>query len=148
MPTKKKKKVVITASDEPSKPVQLAEGAQKDLTEDFFDVYVFPDMLRIRSVSVSRCAEVAQFLLGQAPRELIVEPVEFKYYVAVCSHGKRDKRCGVSGPMIIDEFHNQFEKFNLLDQVKVAGSSHIGGHKFAGRAIFLNLKKIFFFLKY
>ncbi|KAI9347157.1 Sucrase/ferredoxin-like-domain-containing protein [Zopfochytrium polystomum] len=55
--------------------------------------------------------------------------------VFVCNHTKRDKRCGVAGPLLIDEFRTVIAEMGLEDKVKVHGVSHIGGHKYAGNVI-------------
>ncbi|RUS35284.1 Sucrase/ferredoxin-like-domain-containing protein [Jimgerdemannia flammicorona] len=79
--------------------------------------------------------------------------------VLVCTHTRRDKRCGVLGPLIIQEFKRVLAKKEVLgcrgtevveDEgegaerareltggkvVEVFGTSHVGGHKFAGNVI-------------
>ena len=71
--------------------------------------------------------------------------------VLICGHGGRDKRCGILGPILEDEFstklrHAQFTVGSLPDlkstahpaaqgHANVALISHIGGHKFAGNVI-------------
>ncbi|KAF3931479.1 hypothetical protein ABW19_dt0204326 [Dactylella cylindrospora] len=64
--------------------------------------------------------------------EKITEPL-----ILTCSHGGRDRRCGVIGPAITREFntliHHQSPE-NRIDAI--AGDiSHIGGHKYAGNVI-------------
>jgi (2Fe-2S) ferredoxin len=61
--------------------------------------------------------------------------IDSKAIVFVCNHKKRDKRCGVAGPMLIDQFNKELEEAKLSSSVKVYGISHIGGHKFAGNII-------------
>ncbi|MQM17949.1 hypothetical protein Taro_050930 [Colocasia esculenta] len=56
-------------------------------------------------------------------------------YVFVCSHGSRDKRCGVCGPTLIKRFKEEIEERCLQGQVTVSACSHIGGHKYAGNVI-------------
>ena len=56
-------------------------------------------------------------------------------YVFVCAHVKRDKRCGVAGPLLISEFEQSIAENGLDGSVHVYGVSHIGGHKFAGNVI-------------
>lgn len=59
-----------------------------------------------------------------------------KKLVLVCVHGSRDKRCGRAGPQIIEEMKNEISK-QLLPQneIIIAESSHIGGHKYAGTLV-------------
>lgn len=56
-------------------------------------------------------------------------------YVFVCSHGSRDKRCGVCGPALIEKFNAEIDSRGLKDQIFVKPCSHIGGHKYAGNLI-------------
>lgn len=70
--------------------------------------------------------------------------------ILICSHGGRDMRCGIMGPVLRAEFQRVLEQrgFSTNDQNedgtrKVDGHghanlgliSHIGGHKFAGNVI-------------
>ncbi|KAF7731865.1 hypothetical protein EC973_007696 [Apophysomyces ossiformis] len=52
--------------------------------------------------------------------------------VLVCTHTQRDKRCGVMGPMIVDEFRRVLKAKGLLKEgnkgkIEVWGTSHFGG---------------------
>jgi len=86
------------------------------------------------------------------------EPL-FKKLVLVCVHGSRDKRCGRAGPQVISELERLLEEKTTTDastttastitttttssasaavlptDVIVRGSSHIGGHVYAGTMI-------------
>ncbi|GAN04672.1 conserved hypothetical protein [Mucor ambiguus] len=55
--------------------------------------------------------------------------------VLVCTHARRDLRCGKLGPLIVDEFKQVIQEKGLQDRVEVWGTSHFGGHKFAGNLI-------------
>ncbi|KAI9252901.1 Sucrase/ferredoxin-like-domain-containing protein [Phascolomyces articulosus] len=60
--------------------------------------------------------------------------------VLVCTHTMRDKRCGVLGPLLVEEFRKVLSEQGLLKgqekgRVEVWGVSHFGGHKFAGNLI-------------
>jgi hypothetical protein len=50
-----------------------------------------------------------------------------EWLVLVCSHMKRDKRCGVLGPMLVEQFHYELTKRGIRDKVAVYQVSHIGG---------------------
>ena len=66
-------------------------------------------------------------------------------HVLICSHGSRDARCGVIGPILHKLFTDHLEYRGLLHpenpdislhgKVRVGNISHIGGHKFAGNVI-------------
>lgn len=74
--------------------------------------------------------------------------------VLICSHGARDERCGILGPLLHAEFTTQLNHAGLLDMSTSVASkdvsglkervepgasvgmvSHIGGHKWAGNVI-------------
>ncbi|RMD40276.1 hypothetical protein DV735_g4855, partial [Chaetothyriales sp. CBS 134920] len=78
--------------------------------------------------------------------------------ILVCSHGGRDQRCGILGPLLMREFARQLHAIfprrdgTVADgdgddtplggatsfdhqSINVAGVSHIGGHKWAGNVI-------------
>lgn len=56
-------------------------------------------------------------------------------YVFVCSHGSRDRRCGVCGPALVSRFREEIELRGLHGKVTVSPCSHVGGHKYAGNVI-------------
>jgi hypothetical protein len=47
--------------------------------------------------------------------------------VLVCTHGRRDLRCGRLGPLIVDEFRRLIKQNGLEKKVEVWGTSHFGG---------------------
>ncbi|KAJ1344015.1 hypothetical protein BSLG_001155 [Batrachochytrium salamandrivorans] len=55
--------------------------------------------------------------------------------IMVCTHKKRDKRCGVAGPMLIKEFGKSVKELGMEPNVGIFGVSHFGGHRFAGGLI-------------
>ncbi|KAG0304986.1 hypothetical protein BGZ98_004746 [Dissophora globulifera] len=62
-----------------------------------------------------------------------------KAAVMICSHKKRDKRCGVVAPILRKEFLRELRSKDLFGDgagdVEIWMVSHIGGHKFAGNVI-------------
>jgi hypothetical protein len=61
-------------------------------------------------------------------------------YVFICSHGSRDRRCGVCGPALISRFKEEIELHGLQSKISVSPCSHIGEHKFAGNVIIFGSK--------
>jgi hypothetical protein len=66
--------------------------------------------------------------------------------ILICSHGGRDQRCGVLGPILHQEFITQLSEHESLrapttpstlspQHVNVGTISHVGGHKWAGNVI-------------
>ena len=56
-------------------------------------------------------------------------------YFLICSHTKRDPRCGVLGPILIEQILSEARQRGVADDVTALPISHIGGHKFAGNVI-------------
>ncbi|XP_043725579.1 altered inheritance of mitochondria protein 32-like [Telopea speciosissima] len=100
------------------------------------DILIFPDMVRYRGLThldvdnfVENVVVKGSTWVSGAPEALTGS------HIFVCSHGSRDRRCGVCGPVLIDKFKEETESRGLNDQVFVSPCSHIGGHKYAGNLI-------------
>ncbi|GME85259.1 unnamed protein product [Ambrosiozyma monospora] len=69
-----------------------------------------------------------------------------KSYILLCSHRTRDKRCGVTAPIMKKEFDSQLRELDLYRDegddraggVKVIFINHVGGHKFAANVMVYN----------
>jgi (2Fe-2S) ferredoxin len=59
--------------------------------------------------------------------------------ILICSHRRRDKRCGVTAPILAREFDHVLRENDIDEQgdrgTAVMMVSHVGGHKFAGNLI-------------
>lgn len=95
---------------------------------------IFPQGLCIPNTTASNLAILSNWLIGPQsdalplPHSQITDP-----YVLVCTHMKRDKKCGVAGPMLIAELVSEIGKVGC--GARVLAVSHFGGHKFAGNII-------------
>lgn len=66
--------------------------------------------------------------------------------ILLCSHRTRDKKCGITAPIMKKEFDSQLRDLELYrDQgddrpngVKVTFVNHVGGHKFAANVLIYN----------
>jgi (2Fe-2S) ferredoxin len=56
-------------------------------------------------------------------------------WILVCCHKLRDKRCGVAGPLIMEELRLAAKEKGIGQDVAVLACSHVGGHKFAGNIL-------------
>lgn len=149
---KKALKVRVTAMVLSATDVIPTSGAQ---------ILVYPDNLSF-TLAPEQVASFADFVVQPLPlREssallqyVHTEPL-FKKLVLVCVHGSRDKRCGRAGPQVISELERLLEQRTtdsaasvtttstsssasaavLSSDVVVRGSSHIGGHVYAGTMI-------------
>ena len=101
------------------------------------DVLVFPANRRLRpsadmaSQPSAWAAEVVDLLLGGGGEAMPVGTA----HVFVCAHARRDKRCGVCGPALIDSLRSGVEGRGKAGAVTVHACSHVGGHAYAGNVL-------------
>ncbi|KAK4439686.1 Altered inheritance of mitochondria protein 32 [Sesamum alatum] len=108
------------------------------------DVLIFPDMIRYRRLTHFDVDTFVEEVLVKDGEWLPGSPEALRgWYIFVCCHGTRDRRCGVCGPSVISKFKNEIESRGLQGKVSVSPCSHIGGHKYAGNVIIFgpNMKK-------
>ncbi|KAG7541369.1 Thioredoxin-like ferredoxin [Arabidopsis thaliana x Arabidopsis arenosa] len=100
------------------------------------DVLIFPDMIRYRRLTHFDVDTFVEEVLVKDGEWLPGNPELLKgSYVFVCSHGSRDRRCGVCGPSLVSRFREELEFHGLQGSVSISPCSHIGGHKYAGNVI-------------
>ncbi|CAI2181057.1 15273_t:CDS:2 [Funneliformis geosporum] len=109
------------------------------------DVLLFPDNILIKNVTTKLAADFYNAFLSKddvyLDNNFPIEKVPYRAVIVICSHRKRDKRCGVTGPLLKDEFDKVLKEKGLdpetryNDGVGVFLSSHTGGHRFAGNVI-------------
>ncbi|XP_057474344.1 uncharacterized protein LOC130762622 [Actinidia eriantha] len=100
------------------------------------DVLIFPDMVRYRRLTHFDVDTFVEEVLVKDGEWLPGTPEALRgFYIFVCAHGTRDRRCGVCGPPIITRFKEEIEFHGLQGKVSVSPCSHIGGHKYAGNVI-------------
>ena len=114
-------------------------GARGAAGDEAGDVIMFPQMRRHRlgADAVNDPAVVADFV-----RRAIVsgddagEALSHRAHLFVCTHMKRDARCGVCGPALIESIRDELKRLDIADDaVAVRGCSHTGGHKYAGNLL-------------
>lgn len=115
------------------------------IVQDKPDVLLFPEFKIIPSVDASKIVPESTLysVLDQiwkdsnAPLKQLdeLQDIQADTVVLVCTHARRDMRCGKLGPLIVDEFNRIIEEKGLTGKVEVWGTSHFGGHKFAGNLI-------------
>ncbi|KAK4398636.1 hypothetical protein Sango_1339100 [Sesamum angolense] len=94
------------------------------------DVLIFPDMIRYRRLTHFDVETFVEEVLVKDGEWLPGSPEALRgWYIFVCCHGTRDRRCGVCGPSVISKFKNEIDSRGLQGKVSVSPCSHIGGHK-------------------
>lgn len=95
-------------------------------------------------ILIKKCRRLTHFDVDTFVEEVLVKDGEWQpvtpeklkgSYIFVCSHGSRDRRCGVCGPAVVARFKEEIESHGLQGKVSVSPCSHIGGHKYAGNVI-------------
>lgn len=74
---------------------------------------------------------------------LASHPCPHDYIVLLCSHKRRDARCGISAPLLAKEFARHLRPLGLhrdLDDTRPGGVglyfiNHVGGHKYAANVL-------------
>jgi len=101
-----------------------------------YDILVFPDNVRYQGVQDSDIPLlVEEQLVNQRVATAISHQLLTQQYVVVCIHGRRDIRCGECGPPLVEAFEAVLAAQQLTDNIVVCGSSHVGGHMFAGNVL-------------
>ncbi|CAG8586090.1 8122_t:CDS:2 [Paraglomus brasilianum] len=141
-----------SSSESKRKPRIIITNCSRKSNSDIFsttqDVMLFPEYIVIRNLSVKHADQFFQTYLSAntQPAEnaesssINSEKIANKAIIFICSHGRRDKRCGVTAPLLRNEFEKVLKEKKLdvqskSDGVAVYMSSHVGGHKFAGNII-------------
>ncbi|GAM27265.1 hypothetical protein SAMD00019534_104400, partial [Acytostelium subglobosum LB1] len=107
---------------------------------DNFDILVFPEMIKLRNINAASMEHVLTYFANNNtldtqsfPSNIDYEPINGRY-IYVCTHGQRDARCGFCGPILVDAIKKEIKSRGVND-VKVFGISHVGGHKYAGNVL-------------
>ncbi|KAI8598593.1 Sucrase/ferredoxin-like-domain-containing protein [Dissophora ornata] len=124
----------------------VVNNVTADQCNDFFEAFLKPSVGSVNLV-VPAAPDVDAPGLGQASKaEITVGKTTFiasrwqpKAAIMICSHKRRDKRCGVTAPILKKEFTRILRSKDLYGDcegdVEIWMISHIGGHKFAGNVI-------------
>ncbi|KAI9003588.1 Sucrase/ferredoxin-like-domain-containing protein [Gaertneriomyces semiglobifer] len=135
---KAKGRTIVTAADPDGGAHQVATS-EGQLVLSPRTILVFPQNVAISPLADEDANELIESLLVSdtllTRPGITTIPLPHLAYIFVCTHKKRDKRCGVAGPMLVAEFRKAAEEMDLQDEVQVLGCSHFGGHKYAGNII-------------
>lgn len=115
------------------------------------DVLILPHFLWVKGLAITEVNDLLTRLMSQlsSPIDTVlsqfpqVQKDKNRAYVFFCSHRTRDKRCGITAPIMQREMNMYLRELGLYrdygdltpDGVNVAFVNHIGGHKFAANVI-------------
>ncbi|CAO3638197.1 unnamed protein product [Cunninghamella echinulata] len=116
---------------------------------DAQDLIILPDNIIIANVTSNNVDQLWSFLeynnnknssssstaTSKEYDSLIIIPSPYSALILICSHGRRDKRCGVTAPILGREFDRILRNKDDSDDIEIIYVSHIGGHKIAGNVI-------------
>lgn len=100
------------------------------------DVLIFPDMVCYKGLTAAEAEKFVEEVLVNGSDFLSERKENLQgSYIFVCAHTRRDMRCGVCGPVLIDGFTKEITDRQIASNVFVKACSHIGGHKYAGNVV-------------
>lgn len=137
-----------TAALKPNKDILYTKSSHRS---EFPCVHIYPDYVKIKFNSkIPKAEQVREFqsqwIDHETSRELHFMTVEElpknSVHIYVCCHAARDERCGVIGGLLLSTLREYIssppqdiaDDLQHLD-LQVFGSSHVGGHKYAGNMI-------------
>jgi hypothetical protein len=101
-----------------------------------YDILILPDKIRYRNVQEGDIPTlVEEQLVNRCVAAAIPHQPLTQQYVVVCTHGQRDVRCGECGPPLVEALEKAIAAQQLTGEMVVCGSSHVGGHMFAGNVL-------------
>lgn len=131
-------------------------------------LYVLPFFITLNNVLVGELEDLLDILIpvlantsGFHTRKQLIDhlnklfekitcsasPLDLNNLLLLCSHKQRDKKCGITAPILKKEIFKQIDEFNEASKGNCVGKSdvwftnHVGGHKFqANLQIYLNYK--------
>ncbi|CAG8030342.1 unnamed protein product [Penicillium salamii] len=102
------------------------------------------DVPRLIAQYIDHPADQDQDKVIPSPGGLMsARPCELDYVILLCSHRRRDARCGITAPLIKRELERHLRPLGLdrdLDDSRTGGVgiffvSHVGGHKFSANVL-------------
>ncbi|EMG46232.1 APD1 Actin patches distal protein 1 [Candida maltosa Xu316] len=140
--------------------VNVSSASSDDLftNDDYIDekkgdILILPYFLKVKGVTIDEVDtvldELHELLIKDATIEEITEslpkvsPDSNQSYVFFCSHATRDKRCGVTAPIMKREMDKYLQELDLYKEfgdnspggVTTEFINHIGGHKYAANVM-------------
>ena len=112
---------------------------------------LMPEWKLVRGVTTDTTGDFVKQFIDGGEGNLEEEVLPFHSVVLICSHRKRDKRCGVTSKYLLKAFESGLRRrdiYRSFDDTRTEAQgglpgggtvlgclSHVGGHKFAGNVI-------------
>ncbi|ORY52341.1 Sucraseferredoxin-like protein [Rhizoclosmatium globosum] len=101
-----------------------SEGSERVDTVSQTEVFLFPQYKGLRGMKLCHGLEASTVVSewvgkGTVPEKIDTAEVvdlEMDAYVFVCTHKKRDKRCGITGPILVNEFNQTLGDLGLSEK--------------------------------
>ncbi|EGG23561.1 sucraseferredoxin-like family protein [Cavenderia fasciculata] len=116
------------------------DASSSSSSDTGIDLLVFPENIRLVGMNQDRLERVLDFfsknkaINDQFPQDVKIESFNEKF-IFVCAHKLKDERCGYCGPILVDQLKEEIKERGLSKEIQVYGTSHVGGHKFAGNVL-------------
>jgi hypothetical protein len=124
------------------------------------DVIIFPDNIIVSNVTNEKAKEFWNLFVDKPlPTEPVdietletgsmkISKVPYKSVLLLCSHKKRDKRCGLTAPILAQEFDHLFRQKDLSEEdAMILMVSHFGGKFHYTYEINTIINIIFFYIR-
>lgn len=127
------------------------EGEDGTIDSGKTTVLILPSFTFVDRVAYGDVRHVVDTFIDNPKQEsrLSSRPCPHDYVVLLCSHQRRDARCGITAPLIKKELERHLRRHGLyrdLDDERPGGVgiyfvSHVGGHKFAANVLIYRKKE-------
>ncbi|KAJ5652080.1 hypothetical protein N7507_009506 [Penicillium longicatenatum] len=133
-------------------------SGKQDLTKPT-TVLILPSFTFVDSVSQADVPDLVHRFIDNPSDEkngstaisasgMTARPCELDYVILLCSHRRRDARCGITAPLIKRELERHLRPLGLdrdADDTRPGGAgiffvSHVGGHKFSANVLIYRKK--------
>ncbi|CAZ83583.1 unnamed protein product [Tuber melanosporum] len=138
-------------------PLEYYSAAEKGKPQPT-NVIILPSFTVIENVTPNETPELIRRFINTGPTTstpldppaltppsstLKSHPFPHSYLILICSHRRRDARCGISAPILRKEFEKHLRPLNLWRDLtdtrdggaKVLFINHVGGHKYSANVI-------------
>ncbi|KAJ5111238.1 hypothetical protein N7532_001773 [Penicillium argentinense] len=133
----------------------LEDGDNPENSDGRTTVLILPSFTFVDSVSQPDVPDLVHQFINNSTDEkdgtgavsskagMSTRPCELDYVILLCSHRRRDARCGITAPLIKRELERHLRPLGLdrdVDDSRPGGAgiffvSHVGGHKFSANVL-------------